>query len=117
MTFQSVLPKLDGKLEVIGINAVACAKAESLGFESLEELPQLLLRRMRNDNAARTCFAKRNVLGDAKIADTIEVAEEIQHKRFARGEQGEDRRPEVRGLLSANRLPAFRLQNFQADRF
>src|SRR5882757_6283904 len=114
---EAVLRKFAGKRHIVGIYAVSRANAESFRFEAFEELLQLFLRWLRNHDAARTRFAESNLLRQAEIADSFQMAEKIEHKGLACGEQRKNRRPEIRGLLSAHWFAAFCLQDFQAHRF
>ena len=72
---------------------------------------------MPDHQAARASFAKRNLVIRAKLAHAVQVAEKIQDKGFAVGEQRKSGGPELRRLPAAHRFAAFRFEQFETYRF
>src|SRR4029434_10579897 len=115
MGVDHVIEKLASKGSVLFRYSSAGPKAKGFRFESFKNLLQLFLRGLRNHDRTRTSFAKCNLFRCTEITHAIEMAEEVDNKRFVAGEQRKDRRTAFRRLLSAHRFAAFRFQNFHAD--
>src|SRR6266403_2355483 len=114
---QPTLRKFAGERSVFFLHSNASTKPKRFCFEALKNLLQLFLSRLRNHHTARTGVAKGDLLCRAEIADTIEVTIEINDEGLVAREQRKNRRPELRGLFSANRFAAFGFQDFHADGF
>ena len=58
------------------------AQSKCFRFESREQLSKQFLRRLGNHQAARSTFAEHDRVRRAKLADPIQMAEEIEHVRL-----------------------------------
>src|SRR5229473_69874 len=103
-----------------GVNRLrrrGCSNAERLAFESLEELPQLLLIRLGQNDATLRRIAQRNLLDFAKLSHPLDVAEKIHDVRFVPCEGREDRRPDISSILASHRLAVFGFDQLESHGF
>src|SRR5712691_430805 len=103
-----------------GVNRLrrrGCSNAERLAFESLEELPQLLLIRLGQNDATLRRIAQRNLLDFAKLSHPLDVAEKIHDVRFVPRKGRKNRRPDISSILAAHRLAVFGFEQLESHRF
>src|SRR5260370_1618202 len=73
--------------------------------------------RLRQHDTALRGLAQRNLSQLAKLPHPLEVAEKIDRVGFASRQSREDRRPNLSGILSSNRLAVLRFDQLESHRF
>src|SRR5260370_20570553 len=103
-----------------GVNRLrrrGCSNAERLAFESLEELPQLLLIWLGQNDATLSRIAQHNLLDFAKLSHPLDVAEKIHDVRFVPRKGRKNRRPDISSILAAHWLAVFGFEQLESHRF
>src|SRR5437762_3244614 len=103
------------QLRVGGQNGLAGAQAEGFSFEPLDQFADLLVARLRHDDAAARRFSKSDFAIAAKITDPVEVAEKIENKRLLCDEGWEDAGPDCDGVLASHGFAALGFDQLHAD--
>src|SRR4029077_2790357 len=93
----------------------SCAHPESLLLKTLEHQTQLFLRGLREHQAPAGCFPEHHTVQFAEFANSLQVAEEIDHQAFLRRQWREGRAPDLRRDWAAQRFATLGLQQFQSD--
>src|SRR5260370_30511976 len=73
--------------------------------------------RLRQHDTALRGLAQRNLSQLAKLPHPLEVAEKIDRVGFASRKSRENRRPNLSGILSSNRLAVLGFDQLESDRF